>query len=305
MPIWSPDNLAIQQVLSKLAILKNAVLGKSDSHSTKCSFLTDKYTSRRVVISPVDTGCFPVLSAKVCVVRPCCPLVERSTKTEATATEMKDIETQFDLAAFLTLAGVGREVVPLKKKETLFRSGDNADCVFYLQSGRAKLTILSKGGKEKTIALLEAGDFVGEESVVGKPGLRLMTARTMTPCTVTKIMRAEMIRVIHEEQVFRELFLTFVIERGLRAQADLIDQRFNSSEKRLARILLRMAEYGQPEEQWPTIIPKISQAMLAELVGTTRSRVSFFMNRFYKQQLIDYCGGIKVNKSLLNMLLHD
>jgi len=239
------------------------------------------------------------------VVRPCCPPVGRSTKTEATATEMKDIETQFDLAAFLTSVGAGREVAHLKKKEILFRSGDDADCVFYLQSGRAKLTIPSKGGKENTIALLEAGDFVGEESVVGKPGLRLMTAKTMTPCTVTKISRAKMIRVIHEERVFSEFFLTFVIERGLRAQADLIDQRFNSSEKRLARILLRMAEYGQPEEQRPTIIPKISQAMLAEMVGTTRSRVSFFMNRFRKQGLIDYCGGIKVNKSLLSVLLRD
>jgi CRP/FNR family transcriptional regulator, cyclic AMP receptor protein len=237
------------------------------------------------------------------MVRPCCPLVERSTKTEATATEMKGIKTQFDLAAFLTSAGAGREVVSLNKKETLFRSGDHADCVFYIQSGRAKLTIPSKGDKENTIALLEAGDFVGEESVVVKPGLRLMTAKTMTPCTVTKIVRAEMMRVIHEEREFSELFLTFVIEHGLRAQADLIDQRLNSSEKRLARILLRMAEYGQPGGPRPTIIPKISQAILAELVGTTRSRVSFFMNRFHKQGLIDYCGGIKVNKSLLSVLL--
>ena len=218
---------------------------------------------------------------------------------------MKDIDTQFDLAAFLTSAGDGREVVHLKKKEILFRSGDDADCVFYLQSGRAKLTINSKEDEEKTIALLEAGDFVGEESIVGKPGLRLMTAKAMTPCTVTKIMRTEMLRVIYEERMLSELFLTFVIERGLRTQADLIDQRFNSSEKRLARILLRMAEYSHPEEQRPTIIPKISQAMLAEMVGTTRSRVSFFMNRFRKQGLIDYCGGIKVNKSLLNALLRD
>lgn len=218
---------------------------------------------------------------------------------------MKGIDTQFDLSAFLTSAGDGREVVPLKKKEILFRSGDEADCIFYLQSGRAKLTILSNGGKENTIALLQAGDFVGEESIVGKPCLRLMTAKTITPCMVTKIMRTEMIRVIHEERIFCELFLTFVIERGLRAQADLIDQRYNSSEKRLARILLRMAEHDQPEEPWPTIIPKISQAMLAEMVGTTRSRVSFFMNRFRKQGLIDYCSGIKVNKSLLSALLHE
>jgi CRP-like cAMP-binding protein len=219
---------------------------------------------------------------------------------------MKNFKTeQFDPVAFLTLAGAGREIIRLKRKEILFSPGDAADCVFYLQSGRAKLTVISQEGKEAIIELLEAGSFAGEESIVGKPGLRLMTAMAMTPCTVTKIMRAEMLRAIHEEHTFRELFLMYLIERGLRTRADLIDQRFNSSEKRLARILLRMAEYGQPEEQRVTVVPKISQAMLAAMVGTTRSRVGFFMNRFRKRGLIDYCGGIKVNKSLLNVLLSD
>lgn len=217
---------------------------------------------------------------------------------------MNTIETkQFDPMAFLTLAGPGREIVHLKKKEVIFSPGDAADCVFYFQSGRATLSAISKEGKGATIALLGAGDFVGEEAIVGKLGSRLMMAKTMTPCTVTKIKCAEMIRVIHEERVFRELFLMFLIERDLRTQADLIDQRFNSSEKRLARILLLMAEHDQPEEPQVTIIPKISLKALAEMVGTTRSRVGFFMNRFRKQGLIDYRGGITVNKSHLSELL--
>jgi CRP-like cAMP-binding protein len=231
---------------------------------------------------------------------------KRLTKTEEVADGVNIIQTeQFDLVAFLTQAGPGREIVYLKKKEVILSPGDAVDCVFYFQSGRAKLSVISKEGKEATIALLEAGDFVGEESIVGKLGLRLMTAKAMTPCTVTKIMSTEMIRVIHEERVFRELFLMFLISRGLRMKADLIDQRFNSSEKRLARVLLLMAEHDQPEEPQVAIIPKISLKALAEMVGTTRSRVGFFMNRFRKQGLIDYCGGIKVNKSLLNALLRD
>jgi len=148
------------------------------------------------------------------------------------------------------------------------------------------------------------GDFVGEESVAGTPGLRMATATAITQCTALKIERAEMIRVMHEERAFSDVFLRFLLDRSMRTQADLVDQLFNSSEKRLARILLLMAEFGQPGET-ETLIPKISQETLAEMIGTTRSRVSFFMNRFRKLGFIDYNGGIKVHKSLLNVILHD
>jgi CRP-like cAMP-binding protein len=214
------------------------------------------------------------------------------------------IQARFDPAVFLAQAGLGRRVVQVKPKRPFFSQGDPADCIFYLQSGRAKLTVISKEGKEATIALLSAGDFVGEESMAGTPGLRMATATAIAPCTALKIERAEMIRVMHEEHTFSDLFLKFLLERCMRAQADLVDQLFNSSEKRLARILLLMAEFGKPGEP-ETLIPKISQETLAEMIGTTRSRVSFFMNRFRKLGFIDYNGGIKVHKSLLNVVLHD
>jgi len=194
--------------------------------------------------------------------------------------------------------------VQLKPKQAFFTQGDEADCVFYLQDGRAKLTVLSKEGKEATIALLTAGEFVGEESMASVPGMRMATATAITPCTALKIERAEMIRVMHEEHAFSDLFLKFLLARSMRTQADLVDQLFNSSEKRLARILLLMAEFGQPGDT-VTVIPKISQETLAEMVGTTRSRVSFFMNHFRKLGFIEYNGGIHVNKSLLNVILHD
>jgi CRP-like cAMP-binding protein len=215
-----------------------------------------------------------------------------------------DEQERFDPAAFLAQAGLGRKIVRLKQKEDFFTQGDAADCVFYLQSGRAKLTVISKEGKEATIALLAAGNFVGEESMAGTPGLRMATATAISPCVALKIDRAEMIRVMREEHTFSELFLRFLLERSMRAQADLVDQLFNSSEKRLARILLLMSEFGEPGEP-ESLIPKISQETLAEMIGTTRSRVSFFMNRFRKLGFIDYNGGIKVHKSLLNVILHD
>jgi len=213
---------------------------------------------------------------------------------------------QFDPATFLAQAGLGRRIVRLKTKEAFFTQGDPADCVFYMQSGRAKLTVISKEGKEATIALLSVGDFVGEDSMAGTPGLRMATASAITPCSALKIERTEMIRVMHEEHAFSDLFLRFLLERSMRTQADLVDQLFNSSEKRLARILLLMAEFGKPGEP-ECLIPKISQETLAEMIGTTRSRVSFFMNRFRKLGFIDYNGGIgiKVHKSLLNVVLHD
>jgi CRP/FNR family transcriptional regulator, cyclic AMP receptor protein len=210
----------------------------------------------------------------------------------------------FDPAAFLAHAGLGRRIIEVKPKETFFTQGDQADSVFYLQSGRAKLTVVSKSGKEATITLLSAGDFVGEESLAAILGMRLATATAVSSCSALKIRREEMIRVMHEEHAFSDLFLSFLLGRSMRIQADLVDQLFNSSEKRLARILLLMAEFGKPGEA-ETLIPKISQETLAEMIGTTRSRVSFFMNRFRKLGFIDYSGRIRVHKSLLNVILHD
>lgn len=212
--------------------------------------------------------------------------------------------TKFNLAAFLANAGLGRKIVRIKPRGNFFSQGTLADCVYYLQSGRAKLTVVSKSGKEATITLLAAGDFVGEESLAGVVGLRLATATAITSCIALKIERDEMIRVIHEEHAFSDMFLKFVIARSMRTQADLVDQLFNSSEKRLARILLLMAEFG-PKGEEETQIPKITQETLAEMIGTTRSRVSFFMNRFRKLGFIDYDGRIRVHKSLLNVSLHD
>ena len=211
---------------------------------------------------------------------------------------------QFDPIAYLANAGFHRKIVQFKTKDHLFSQGNDADSVFYIQKGRAKLTVVSKAGKEATITLLSAGDFVGEESVAAVAGPRLATATAITACTALKIERSEMIRVVHEERAFSDVFLAFLLARSMRTQADLIDQLFNSSEKRLARILLLMAEFGQPGKPH-LLIPRISQETLADMIGTTRSRVSFFMNRFRKLGFIEYNGRIHVNKSLLNVVLHD
>lgn len=210
----------------------------------------------------------------------------------------------FDVATFLIKAGLGRRVAQLAPKQTFFVQGNQADSVFYIQKGRAKVTVVSKGGKEATITLLFAGDFVGEEALASPGGLRLATATAVTACTALKIKREEMIRVMHEEHAFSDLFLKFLLARSMRIQADLVDQLFNSSEKRLARILLLMAEFGQDGDP-EAFIPKISQETLAEMIGTTRSRVSFFMNRFRKLGFIEYNGRIRVHESLLNVILHD
>jgi CRP-like cAMP-binding protein len=210
----------------------------------------------------------------------------------------------FDAAAFLTSAGLGRRIVQLAPKRPFFSQGDPADAVFYLQKGRARVIVVSSTGKEATIALLGDGDFVGEEALATLGGARLATAKAITTCTALKISRDEMIRVMHEQHEFSTLFMKFLLERSMRIQADLVDQLFNSSEKRLARILLLMAEFGKPGEP-EQYIPKISQETLAEMIGTTRSRVSFFMNRFRKLGFIEYNGRIKIHKSLLNVILHD
>jgi CRP-like cAMP-binding protein len=210
----------------------------------------------------------------------------------------------FDAAAFLANAGLGRRIVQLAPKQAFFTQGDRADAVFYLQKGRARVTVVSTAGKEATITLLGVGDFVGEESLVAPAGMRLATATALTACTALQIARHEMIRVIHKENEFSDLFFKFLLSRSMRMQADLVDQLFNSSEKRLARILLLMAEFGQPESA-ETRLPRISQETLAEMIGTTRSRVSFFMNRFRKLGFVEYDGRIRVHKSLLNVILHD
>jgi CRP/FNR family cyclic AMP-dependent transcriptional regulator len=213
-------------------------------------------------------------------------------------------ESVFDAATFLATAGLGRRIVRLKPNQTFFSQGDSADSIFYLQDGRVKITVVATNGKEATITLLSSGDFVGEESLASLGGFRLATATAIAACTALKIERQEMIHVMHEESSFSDLFLKFLLDRSMRIQADLVDQLFNSSEKRLARILLLMAEFGKPGEP-ETLIPAITQETLAEMIGTTRSRVSFFMNRFRRLGFIEYKGRIRVHKSLLNVVLLD
>jgi CRP/FNR family cyclic AMP-dependent transcriptional regulator len=213
-------------------------------------------------------------------------------------------DSNFNLIAFLSKAGVGRKLVNFKPKEAIFAQGQAAGNIFYLQSGRAKISVVSSTGKEATVALPGAGDFIGEEAIATIGTVRLSSAVALNSCTVMAIDRMEMIRALHEHVSFADFFMKHLLARSMRAQADLVDQLFNSSEKRLARILLLMAEYGLPGKPEP-FIPKISQETLAEMVGTTRSRVSFFMNRFREHGFIDYNGRIRVHKSLLNVVLHD
>ena len=210
----------------------------------------------------------------------------------------------FDVGSFLTNAGPGRRIVQLECKQTLFSQGDSADAVFYVQQGRVKISVVSSMGKEATITLLTAGEFVGEESLAVVPGMRLSTAAALTPCIALRIVRDEMVRVLQEQHALSDLFRAFLLARSLRAQADLVDQLFNSSERRLARILLLMAEFDRPGEPCSPI-PAISQETLAEMVGTTRSRVSFFMGRFRKLGFIEYKDRIHVHRSLLNAVLRD
>ena len=210
----------------------------------------------------------------------------------------------FELTTFLEEAGVGRRVVHLQPKEVFFSQGSSADCIFYLRTGRAKLTVVSQDGKEATVALISSGEFIGDESLASVGGVHMATASAIDLCTALRIERGEMIRLMHEEPAFFEMYLKFLLARSMRTQADLVDQLFNSSERRLARILLLLAEFGKPGEP-EHLVPPITQETLAEMVGSTRSRVSFFMNRFRKLGLIDYNGRIRVHKSLLNVVLHD
>ena len=210
----------------------------------------------------------------------------------------------FDTALFLTTIGPGRSIVRQAAKSSFFSQGGSADSVFYLQSGRAKLAVVSKKGKEATVTLLSAGDFFGEESLSGEESLRTSKASAVTLCMALKIGREEMFQVLHEESSFSDFFMKFILTRGIRTQADLVDQLFNSSERRLARILLLMADYGKAGEP-ESLIPAVTQETLAEMIGTTRSRVSFFMNRFRELGYIDYNGRIRVYTSRLNVVRRD
>jgi len=210
----------------------------------------------------------------------------------------------FDAETFLDQTGVGKTLVELKKNQVLFSQGEQADAVFYLQKGTLKLTVVSQRGKEATVALLQPGNFVGEACVAAAERIRTLTATALTKCTLMRIKRSEMVRMLHEEHAFADVFVSFLLARNVRIQADLVDQLFNSSEKRLARILLLLANFGK-EGRPESVIPKISQEVLAEMIGTTRSRVNFFMNRFRKLGFIEYNGKLEVHSSLLNVILHD
>lgn len=210
----------------------------------------------------------------------------------------------FDPKSFLEKARVGRTRIDLKKSQVLFSQGEDADSVFYIEKGTIKLTVVSERGKEATVALLEAGNFVGESCIAAAERLRLVNATALTRSTLMRIERKEMVRVLREEHAFADVFVAFLLARNVRIQADLVDQLFNSSEKRLARILLLLANFGK-EGKPENVIPKISQEVLAEMIGTTRSRVNFFMNRFRKLGFIEYNGGLEVHSSLLNVILHD
>jgi CRP/FNR family cyclic AMP-dependent transcriptional regulator len=210
----------------------------------------------------------------------------------------------FDPKAFLTNAGVGRTVLQYTPKQAVFSQGQRADAVFYIQEGRVRVSVVSKQGKEATITLLEKGDFLGEGCIAADQPFRLSTATTITRCSLLRIEKNEMMRTIHEEHEFSDLFVAYVVDRHNRTQADLVDQLFNSSEKRLARALLIMARFGKNGTS-ETVIPTINQGTLAEMIGATRSRVNFFMNRFRKLGFIEYNGVLKVHSSLLEVVLHE
>jgi len=210
----------------------------------------------------------------------------------------------FDPHAFLATIGAGRKFVLFPRKHEIFAQGDNADAVFYVQTGKVKLTVVSHEGKEATIGILGEGYFFGEGSLAGQ-ALRMCSATAMTDCAVLRIEKTAMMEALHREHELSDLFVAYLLARNIRYEEDLVDQLFNSSEKRLARILLLLAHFGK-EGKPESVVPKISQEVLAEMIGTTRSRVSFFMNRFRKLGFVDYGeSGLQVHSSLLNVVLHD
>jgi CRP-like cAMP-binding protein len=211
--------------------------------------------------------------------------------------------TPFDVQAFLKLAGVSPRTVRFKTDVTVFTQGAPANSVFYVQEGGVKLSVLSSTGKEAVVAMLGPGDFFGEGCLAGQP-MRMGTAKAVMTTALLRISKADMVRMLHEHSEFSDRFIAHMLTRNIRIEEDLVDQLFNSSEKRLARTLLLLARYGE-EGTALRVLPKLSQETLAEMVGTTRSRVNFFMNKFRKLGLIEYNGGLKVNSSLLSIVLHD
>ena len=210
---------------------------------------------------------------------------------------------EFDPDTFLATIGDGRKIVAVEKKQSIFTQGDMADAVFYIRTGKVRLTVVSKAGKEATIGILKEGDFFGEGALAGQM-VRMGSATAMTDCEVLRVNKKAMMEAVHGEHAFSDMFVAYLLARNIRYEEELVDQLFNSSEKRLARVLLLLAHFGKegiPE----TVIPKISQETLAEMIGTTRSSVSFFMNRFRKLGFIHYNGGLQVHSSLLNVVLHD
>jgi CRP/FNR family transcriptional regulator, cyclic AMP receptor protein len=212
-------------------------------------------------------------------------------------------ESSFDPNEFLSKIGKGRSIAKYRTSEIIFSQGDQADSVFFIEAGKVKLTVISEQGKEAVVALLGKGDFCGEGCLTGQPK-RIATAAAMMDCEVMQLQKGEIIRVLHDEPAFSELFISYILARTIRVEADLIDQLFNSSEKRLARALLLLANFGKEGRPEP-ILAKVSQETLAEMIGTTRSRVSFFMNKFRELGFIEYNGSLNVHSSLLNVLLHD
>ena len=209
----------------------------------------------------------------------------------------------FDPRKFLTTIGVGRTIASVAKKQTIYAQGAACDAVFYIQKGRVRLTVVAKNGKEATIGILNPGDFFGEGGLAGQP-LRMGSATAITDCELMRIDKKAMMEALHREHKLSDMFTAYLLGRNIRYEADLVDQLFNSSEKRLARTLLLLSRFGK-EGKSENVVPKISQETLAEMVGTTRSRVSFFMNRFRKLGFIHYNGGLKVHSSLINIVLHD
>jgi CRP-like cAMP-binding protein len=209
----------------------------------------------------------------------------------------------FDLKTLLTKANGGRTIIEYRTNESVFVQGDKADSIFYIKEGKVKVTVVSKQGKEAVVAILSQGDFLGEGCLAGQ-GVRMATATAIEECSVMKLDRTLVVSLLHKEPSFADLFLSHLLSRNIKIEEDLVDQLFNSSEKRLARVLLLLANFGK-ESAPQTVIPKISQETLAGIVGTTRSRVNFFMNRFRKFGFIEYNGGLKIHSSLLSVVLHD
>jgi CRP-like cAMP-binding protein len=224
-------------------------------------------------------------------------------KTLLSRTRINKRALLFDAKALLVFLGTGKKILEIEKNQILFSQGDTADAVFYILEGRIKLLVVSPRGKEAVVAILERGAFLGE-ACLSVQSIRMATALSMGASKIVRIEKSAMIRVLRDEPAFSQLFLSYLLGRNIRIEADLVDQLFNSSEKRLARALLLLAHFGK-ESKTEIIIPKISQETLADMIGTTRSRVSFFMNKFKKLGFIDSHGGLRIHSSLLNIVLHD